>query len=66
MNDKQFNPDQISNWRAYERVRLGGRFNMFDPRARTLTTMSRDEWVFCMEHYEALRAQALSSQGSAA
>lgn len=54
MSKRQFTPDQIRNWKAYERVRVGGRFNMFDPRARSLTNMSRDEWIFCMKNYSAL------------
>lgn len=54
----QFSEAEISNWRAYERVRRLGKFNMFDPRARSMTGMSSDEWVFCMKHYAALREQA--------
>jgi len=54
MSKQQFTPDQIRNWKAYERVRIGGRFNMFDPRAQRLTSMSSDEWCFCMDNYSAL------------
>jgi hypothetical protein len=61
MTDK-FSENQLDNWRIYERVRLGGRFNMFDPRARRLTTMSTSEWVFCMEHYAELKQAATKGE----
>lgn len=50
-----YSENQIRNWQIYERIRQSGMFNMFDPRARGMTTMSVSEWVFCMEHYAALR-----------
>ena len=54
----KFTQQQINNWKDYERIRQRGRYNMFDPRARRLSTMSVGEWGFCMDHYEALKAQA--------
>ena len=52
----QFTDQQIANFKRYVRIQESGMFNMFDPRARQMTTMDRAEWVFCMEHYEALAA----------
>ena len=49
---------QIDNWIEFEIVRAGGRYNMFDPRARDLTELSIDEWLHCMKHYNALKQQA--------
>lgn len=49
---------QINNWRKYEKVRAGGRWNMFDPHARQATGMTRDEYIFCMEHYSELKEAA--------
>lgn len=57
MTDK-FSPSQLDNWRTYESIRAIGVFNMFDPRARELTKMSKSEWVFCMEHYAELKQAA--------
>jgi hypothetical protein len=63
-----FSKSQIKNWQVYERIRQGGMFNMFDPRARAMTTMSVAEWVYCMEHYDAIKkacdfdAQALAHE----
>lgn len=50
-----YSENQIKNWQIYERIRQSGMFNMFDPRARGMTTMSISEWVFCIEHYADLR-----------
>lgn len=50
---------QLENWRIYEDIRASGVFNMFDPRARSITAMSKDEWVYCMEHYASLRQEAM-------
>lgn len=49
-----FSDRQLENWRRYERVREGGRFNMFDSRARRLTGLSEEDYTFCMANYEAL------------
>ena len=56
-----FSEGQLKNWRTYESIRKSGVFNMFDPRARDMTTMSASEWVFCMSNYAALKAA--STQG---
>ena len=46
---------QLQNWKAYERVRAKGLWNMFDARARSETGMNREEYVFVMGNYEALK-----------
>ena len=51
-----FTPKQLANFKHYVRIQQSGMFNMFDPRARLMTTMDRDEFIFCMEHYNALEA----------
>jgi hypothetical protein len=50
----KFTPEQLKNFIDYQRVQRGGRFNMFDPRARSMTTQSSEEWVFNMNHYNEL------------
>lgn len=52
--------EQVENWKAYEEVRQGGQFNMYDPNARMLTGLERAEYRYCMEHYDTLKAQAES------
>ena len=34
------------------KVQRGGQYNMFDPRARKLTSLGRDEWIEIMKNYE--------------
>ena len=52
-----FTPQDIADWKAYERVRERGAYNMFDPRARRATGLSGERYSFVMRHYSALRAE---------
>ena len=38
----------------YKRVQMSGMFNMFDPRAREMTDLSKEEWVTIMRDYDKL------------
>ena len=38
----------------YETVRRSGFYNMFDPQAREMTDLSKDEWVTIMQEYKKL------------
>ena len=38
----------------YERVRRSGLYNMFDPNARALTGLSKEDYVWVMENYSEL------------
>lgn len=46
INQEQFN--------QYLRVQQSGMFNMFDPQARMMTDLTKDEWVAIMDDYENL------------
>lgn len=61
MSKPQFTQDQIQNWRDYEEVRLGGVYNMYDPRARFATGLSSKEYSFVMDNYSELKEQAAST-----
>lgn len=37
---------------SYVKVQKSGKFNMFDPRAREMTTLSRKQWVKCISDYD--------------
>lgn len=54
---------QLNQWREYEEVRQEGMYNMFDQNARLMTEMTRAEWVYCMTHYDTLKAQAEGTRG---
>ena len=54
----EFSMAQLNHWRAYERVRSVGRFNMYDPRARRATGLSGDEYLFVMKNYSELKDAA--------
>jgi len=57
-NKTEFSELEILNWKAFERVRAGGRFNMFDPKARQASGLGPDEYAFCMDHYSELKEAA--------
>ena len=42
------------DFRAFAEVRKSGLYNMFDPRAREMTHLSREQWVAIMEQYSEL------------
>ena len=53
----EFTEKQLNNWVRYERVRLGGRINMYDSGTGCrLSGLTDDEYTFCIVNYEALRA----------
>tara|TARA_R110002051_G_scaffold94181_1_gene163917 strand:+ start:5070 stop:5237 length:168 start_codon:yes stop_codon:yes gene_type:complete len=37
----------------YVSVQEGGLYNMFDPNARAMTNLSKDEWVHIISNYNA-------------
>ena len=51
----EFTNQQLQNFKKYVRVQMGGRYSMFDPRARAATGMDKDEYIFVMENYSALK-----------
>lgn len=55
---EEFSDRQIQDWRDYVVVQKEGQFNMFDPRARELTGLDRDAYIFVMSHYDRLAAAA--------
>ena len=57
-DDTSYTPEQVADWRRYEKVRQGGRFNMLDRRARKLTGLSGERYGFCLQNYLGLKAAA--------
>lgn len=47
--------EQKIMYNNYERVRVEGRFNMFSEQARTCTGLTKEKYVYVMEHYDELR-----------
>lgn len=59
----EFTNQQLQNFKKYVRVQMGGRYNMFDPRAMAATGMDEDEYIFVMDNYSALK-EAIEKKGS--
>ena len=58
----RFSDRDIVDWRSYERVRLTGRFNMFDPHAREMTGMTKERYIFILEQYSNIQDQIAESK----
>lgn len=61
----KFTEAQIQAWKQYEQVRKSGKFNMFDPRARAASGLSRERYTECITHYDELK-KAATATGSEA
>jgi len=44
-----------NQWAEYREVQISGQFNMFDPRARAMTSLSKNEWVHIITNYTELK-----------
>ena len=51
-NTININEDQ---WNEYRDVQDSGMFNMFDPQARAMTDLSKNEWLHIMKNYSELK-----------
>jgi len=52
-----FTAKQLQDFKAYRKVQMGGKWNMFDPQARRATGLSESEYVFVMKNYSALKTE---------
>jgi len=53
-----FTAKQLQDFKAYRKVQMGGKYNMFDPRAVRATKLSDAEYSFVMKNYVRLREAA--------
>lgn len=61
-NPPKFTKEDLADWKAYEKVRTGGRWNMFDPRARKATRLSSERYLFVMHWFSELKAAIENSK----
>ena len=54
-NEITFTKQEINNYKSYEQVRKSGAYNMFDSRARLSSGLTKEEYLFVMENYGALK-----------
>lgn len=50
----KFTPEQIKHFKAYEKVRKGGLYNMFDSAAIHSSGLSKPNYLFVMKNYSEL------------
>jgi len=46
---------QLKDWQAYERVRKGGLFNMYDPQAKEATGLDEGAYSFTQSNFTELK-----------
>ena len=63
-DEREFTPGDIRAWKAYEKVRASGRFNMYDPRARRETGLNDEKYSFVMSNYSELKEAAEKAKQS--
>jgi hypothetical protein len=51
-----FTAKQLKDYKAYEKVRAGGKWNMFASQAQQATGLTKDEYMFVMKNFSELRA----------
>ena len=44
-------------WESYRWVQKGGLYNMFDPNAREMTELTKNEWLYIMKNYSELETK---------
>jgi hypothetical protein len=52
-----FTAKQLQDFKAYRKVQMGGKYNMFDPRATRATKLSDAEYSFVLKNYVALQKE---------
>lgn len=52
-----FTQKQLKDFKAYRKVQMGGRWNMFDPQARQATGLEQAEYTFVIKNYNELKAE---------
>lgn len=60
-----FTPEQLKDFARYVRVQQSGRYNMLSPNATAATGLSRDRYLFVLEHYDQLEAAAAATGAKA-
>lgn len=50
-----FTQKQLNDFRAYREVQESGKYNMLDPRARQLAGLDREDFLFVLSNYSALK-----------
>tara|TARA_R110000851_G_scaffold9651_1_gene35696 strand:- start:533 stop:715 length:183 start_codon:yes stop_codon:yes gene_type:complete len=44
-------------WESYRWVQTSGMYNMFDPNAREMTELTKNEWLYIMKNYSELETK---------
>ena len=52
MTDKL--PVSKEEWNEYVDIQESGMFNMFDPRAREMSTLNQSQWLYIISNYDEL------------
>jgi len=62
ITNNKYSENDIRDWKRYERVRLGGMYNMFDPRAIESTGLTTERYRFILQNYSEISEQIESNK----
>jgi len=60
--EKIFSLEQLHDFARYCKVQHSGKYNMFDPRARQQTGLTKERYLFVIENYNDLAKAEEESQ----
>jgi len=55
-DEPKFTDQDFADWKAFERVRAGGKWNMFSTQAWRASKLSDERYSFVMQWYSELKA----------
>jgi hypothetical protein len=62
----EFPDQQLKDFKAFERVRASGHYNMFDPKAMASAKLDKTDYLFVMKNYtelhDAVKGKSLCSK----
>ena len=58
MTAAPFTLEQLEHFKRYVNVQEKGKWNMLDPRAQRATGLTREQYLFVIENYDALSKQS--------
>jgi len=50
-----FSKEELNDFERYVKVQKSGKYNMFDPRARQQTGLTKERYLFVIENYSNMK-----------
>ena len=57
-----FSKEELNDFERYVKVQKSGKYNMFDPRARQQTGLTKERFLFVIENYSNMNTKYLEQK----